>query len=205
MDWAALILDGGFTPDEGGPLVHSISYGWPEVRSGLGEEKSESIKNIISQNTKDSWDDKRKKRHSELAKDNIHNSLLSESSIIKNREYLNERWSDWRENEINIIKSFINSSNIDKLIKYLEKIPNTLFKDRKEFYEFVGSKNHILIKKELLKNKKPHKNNEKNKKKVVIGGKIYNSISEASSVNNIERSLIRYRLKSNNYPDYFYI
>ena len=40
--------------------------------------------------------------------------------------------------------------NINELIKYLEKIPNTLFKDRKEFYEFIGSENHTLIKKELL-------------------------------------------------------
>lgn len=39
----------------------------------------------------------------------------------------------------------------------------------------------------------------------MIEGRVYNSISEASSINNIERSLMRYRLKSNNYPEYFYI
>jgi hypothetical protein len=181
---------------------HNLGKTYEELYS---IEKSESIKKIISQNTKDSWDEERKKRHSELAKDNIYNSLLSESSIIKNREYLNERWSDWRENEVNVIKNLIELSNINELIKYLEKIPNTIFKDRKEFYEFIGSENHILIKKELLKNKKPHKNNEDNKKKVMVKGIVYNSISEASSTNNIERSLMRYRLKSNNYPDYFYI
>ena len=37
------------------------------------------------------------------------------------------------------------------------------------------------------------------KKKIMINGNIYNSISEASSLNNIERSLVRYRLKSNNF------
>lgn len=181
---------------------HNLGKTYEELYS---IEKSESIKKIISQNTKDSWNEERKKRHSELAKDNIHNSLLSESSIIKNREYLNQRWSDWRENEVNVIKNLIELSNIDELIKYLEKIPNTIFKDRKEFYEFIGNDNKILVKKELLKNKKPHKNNEDNKKKVMVEGIVYNSISEASSTNNIERSLMRYRLKSNNYPDYFYI
>lgn len=181
---------------------HSLGKTYEDIYS---IEKSYSIKKIISQNTIDSWTEERKKKHSELAKDNIHNSLLSESSIIKNREYLNERWSDWRKNEINIIKNLILSSNIDELVKYLKKIPNTLFKDRKEFYEFIGSENKILIKKELLKNKKPNKNNEDNKKKVMIECILYDSISDASSINNIERSLIRYRLKSNNYPDYFYI
>ena len=181
---------------------HSLGKTYEDIYS---IEKSYSIKKIISQNTIDSWTEERKKKHSELAKNNIHNSLLSESSIIKNREYLNERWSDWRKNEINIIKNLILSSNIDELVKYLKKIPNTLFKDRKEFYEFIGSENKILIKKELLKNKKPNKNNEDNKKKVMIDGVLYDSISDASSINNIERSLIRYRLKSNNYPDYFYI
>jgi hypothetical protein len=181
---------------------HSLGKSYDDLYS---LEKSENIKKIISNNTKASWDEERKKTHSKLAKDNILKSLLSESSIIKNREYLNERWSEWRENEFNIIKSLIDSSNIDNLTKYLEKIPNTLFNSRKEFYKFVGDENHNLIKKELLKRKKPHKNNEQNKKKVMIDGKNYDSISEASLLNNIEKSLIRYRLKSNNYPDYFYI
>ena len=46
-------------------------------------------------------------------------------------------------------------------------------------------------------------NNENNKKRVMIEGKIYNSISEASQITNIERSLIRYRLKSEKYTEYY--
>lgn len=177
---------------------HNLGKSYEEL---YNIEKSENIKKIISQNTKDSWNEERKRKHSEIAKENIHNSLLSDASIIKNREYLNERWSNWRKNEINII----NSSSTEELVFYLKKIPNTLFKNRKEFYDFIGKEKYSLIKKELLKRKKPNRNNENNKKRVMINGKIYNSISEASYINNIERTLIRYRLRSNNYPDYFYI
>jgi hypothetical protein len=42
-------------------------------------------------------------------------------------------------------------------------------------------------------------------KKVSIKGNIYESISKAVDGSGIDRQIIRYRLKSNNYPDYFYI
>lgn len=168
-------------------------------------EECERIKKIISENTKKSWIDERKNKHSNLAKENIYKSLLSEESIRKNKAYLDERWTNWRQNEISCIKNMIEESDINNLTEYLNKLPNSLFSNRKEFYEFIGDTNKKLIKKELLKRKKPHPNNENNKKSIMIDGKIYNSISEASTLNNIERSLVRYRLKSNNYPDYFYI
>jgi hypothetical protein len=42
-------------------------------------------------------------------------------------------------------------------------------------------------------------------KSVSINGTIYESISKAVDVSGIDRQIMRYRLKSNNYPDYFYI
>lgn len=45
---------------------------------------------------------------------------------------------------------------------------------------------------------------EENKVKIYINGKEYESITY-TKVLGIERSLIRYRLKSKNYPEYFYI
>jgi len=42
-------------------------------------------------------------------------------------------------------------------------------------------------------------------KKVSIKGNIYESISKAVDGSGIDRQIMRYRLKSNNYTDYFYI
>jgi len=42
-------------------------------------------------------------------------------------------------------------------------------------------------------------------KEVSINGIIYESISKAVDGSGIDRQIMRYRLKSNNYPDYFYI
>lgn len=42
-------------------------------------------------------------------------------------------------------------------------------------------------------------------KSVSVNGTIYESISKSVQGSGIDRQLIRYRLKSNNYPDYFYI
>jgi hypothetical protein len=43
------------------------------------------------------------------------------------------------------------------------------------------------------------------KKKVSINGIIYESISSAVIGSGIDRQVMRYRLKSKNYPEYFYI
>ena len=42
-------------------------------------------------------------------------------------------------------------------------------------------------------------------KSVSIKGIIYESISKAAEGSGIDRQIMRYRLKSDNYPDYFYI
>ena len=42
-------------------------------------------------------------------------------------------------------------------------------------------------------------------KSVSIKGNIYESISKAVEGSGVDRQIMRHRLKSNNYPDYFYI
>ena len=63
---------------------------------------------------------------------------------------MNNRWHKWRESEKIFIEYLIKSSNIIELIKYFDKIPNTLFKNRKQFYDFIGIELHKLLKKLLF-------------------------------------------------------
>ena len=163
-------------------------------------EKSERIRKSISNSSKINWTPERKKLHSNFAKNNIYKSLLSDKSIEKNRNYLNERWSNWRNTEIKIIESL----NIEDLVSYLNKIPNSLFSNRSDFYKFIGNDKHELIKKNLLKNRIPNKNNESNKKSIIIDNIRYESISDAVKILNIDRSLIRSRLKSSHFKNYLY-
>ncbi|NBP56323.1 hypothetical protein EBU71_07295, partial [bacterium] len=69
-------------------------------------------------------------------------------------------------------------------------------------YGFVGQENKNLIKKELLKTKKFAKN--KNKKSIIIDNIEYDSILEATKKLNIDRSLIRSRLKSPHFKNYLF-
>jgi hypothetical protein len=170
-----------------------------------GIDDSKRIKEIISLNSKKSWTNERKQKHSENSKLNIHKSLLSEKSIENNRKYLEERWNNWKYDEENLIKKMISDNSINDLIEYTKKIPNTLFNSRKEFYEFIGKDLQKIIKFEFNKRRKPNSLNEENKVKIYIDSKEYESITYAAKVLNIQRSLIRYRLKSKNYPTYFYI
>lgn len=80
-----------------------------------------------------------------------------------------------------------------------------MFNNRKEFYDYIGKDLENKVKYEFTKNRKPNYLNEENRIKISIDSKEYESITYASKVLNIERSLIRYRLKSKNYPEYFYI
>lgn len=163
-------------------------------------EKSKRIRESISNSSKVNWTSERKKLHSNFSKNNIYKSLLSDKSIEKNRNYLNKRWSNWRKSEIKIIESL----NIEELVSYLNKIPNSLFNNRIDFYKFIGNDKHELIKKYLLKNRIPNKNNESNKKSIIINNIKYESISDAVKKLNIDRSLIRSRLKSPHFKNYLF-
>jgi hypothetical protein len=180
---------------------HALGKTYEEL---YGDEKTNELKKIISINSKKSWTEDRKNQHSNLAKKNIYNSLLSENGIKKNKEYLNNRWHKWRESEKIFIEYLIKSSNIIELIKYFDKIPNTLFKNRKQFYDFIGIELHKLLKKHLNKRRKSNSNNESNKREIIIDNTQYESISEASKNLNLDRSLIRSRLKSSHFKNYLF-
>lgn len=166
-------------------------------------DKSNRIKKLISDNSKKNWTDERKKKQSDNSKSNIYKSLLSPSSIEKNRKYLEERWCNYKEKEKKYIINFIKTSNIEEMLKYLKKIPNSLFKNRIEFYEFIGDNNKRLIKDELFRNRNNKKNNI-NSKIILIDNIEYNSISEASKKLNIDRKIISYRLKSSHFKNYLF-
>jgi len=178
---------------------HNLGKTYEEL---YGLEKTTELKKFISINTKNNWSDERKKKQSELSRNNISNSLLSEGSKIKNKKYLDERWNDWRDKEKLFLNSILSQTNIPEMINYLNKIPNSLFDNRKEFYEFVGQENKNLIKTELLKTKKFAKN--KNKKGIIIDNIEYDSILESTKKLNIDRSLIRSRLKSPHFKNYLF-
>lgn len=169
-----------------------------------GPEKSIEIKNYISINTKKTWTQDRKIKHSNLSRENVYNSILSESSVEKNKQYLNQRWNSWRENEKLLIDKLVEKSNIDQIINYLNKIPNSLFKNRKDFYDFLGTELCIKLKKEINKNRKTNTNNEDRKNEIIIDNIEYDSITEASQKLNIDKSLIRFRLKSPHFKNYLF-
>jgi len=169
-----------------------------------GTEVANKLKEIISNNSRKNWHEDRKKEQSDFAKKNIYNSLLSENSIEKSKKYLQERWSSWRENEKLLIDNLVETSNIEELSKYIYRIPNSLFRNRKEFYRFIGPEIHHLIKKELTKKRKSNTNNEITKKIIIIDNIKYYSITEATQKLNIDRSKIRSRLKSSHFKNYLF-
>jgi hypothetical protein len=184
-----------------------------------GKERSLEIKSKISKSSigkiEDRWGDKDKvDSHREFLKSNIHNSILREDVVINNIKRMIEKWDNFREVYLETLKSLISKIEKDGLDQHLNeinneisRIPNSVFKKRSEFYDFLGPKISIDISNIFYKirksiNKEICKNQSK---KISIDEIVYNSISEASKLLNIERSLIRYRLKSKNYSSYFYI
>lgn len=116
-----------------------------------------------------------------------------------------------REEEFNNIKIHIESKNIQPIINYIKKsIPNIIFKNRLEFYEYIGYDLKEMIIKELkskrkerpLKNEKISIKNETKKIKISIDDIKYDSISDASIKLNIHRKTICYRLESPNFKNY---
>lgn len=180
---------------------HNLGKTYNEI---YGTEVANKLKEIISNNTRKNWHEDRKKEQSDFAKKNIYNSLLSENSIEKSKKYLQERWSSWRENEKLLIDNLVETSNIEELSNYIYRIPNSLFRNRKEFYRFIGLEIHHLIKKELSKKRKINTNNEITKKIIIIDNIKYYSITEATQKLKIDRSKIRSRLKSSHFKNYLF-
>jgi hypothetical protein len=172
-----------------------------------GKSKSEQIKTIISDNTKKNWTDERKLKQSQIGNKNIENNLNRKDVISNNKKILKIKWDKIRNLTITELTNFKETENIDKLIHFLEKIPNSIFKNRGEYYDFLGENISSKIK-TFFDEKRTYinsNNNVKFKKKIKIDNKIYESIKSASDDTKLSRSLIKYRLKSPNFKNYIYL
>lgn len=111
-----------------------------------------------------------------------------------------------QDNEFEDISKWIKNSNIDSIIKYMNKIPNRFFSNRVEFYRFIGKDIELKIIEEF-KNRRNlinRENSQKLKIEIIIDNIKYDSISEASNTLNVDRSLIRSRLKSPHFKNYLF-
>lgn len=109
-------------------------------------------------------------------------------------------------NEFEVISKWVKNSNIESIINYMNKIPNRFFLNRVEFYRFIGEDIELKIIEEF-KNRRSlinRENSQKLKKEIIIDNIKYDSISEASNTLNIDKSLIRSRLKSSHFKNYLF-
>jgi hypothetical protein len=189
-----------------------------KIEEVYGIEKSNIIKMKMSEKSSvpmdERWSDKEKvEQHKLFLKQNISNNLLREDIKEKNLERLKKQWDTYRESYINNITQLI--SNVQNfgfekyksdLLDEIEKIPNSIFKNRKEFYAFLGKDitNEIKTFFRIKRNYINKVNNQPKYKSVTIDGINYNSITDASKELGLERSLIRYRLKSKKFTEYKY-
>ena len=112
-----------------------------------------------------------------------------------------------QDDEFQKISKWVESFDINSIINYMNKIPNRFFLNRVEFYRFIGKDVEIKIIQEF-KNKRfliNRKNVENLKIKILVDEVEYDSISEAVSKINIDRSLIRFRLRSPHFKNYLFV
>jgi len=103
--------------------------------------------------------------------------------------------------EFEKINKLVLEKDIKAIINYMKKLPKRIFKTREIFYEYIGEDLKLIIKDELKLN---NKKNQSSKVAVIIDGEEYDSIFSASTKLNIEREIIRYRLKSSQFKNYLY-
>jgi hypothetical protein len=106
------------------------------------------------------------------------------------------------EEEFNKLNDFIKSKNVEGLTYYLNFIPNKYFENRKKYYEYIGDDLKLKIKLKLKEGRK--KFEQETKVKVIIDNIEYDSILESTKKLNIDRSLIRSRLKSPHFKNYLF-
>ncbi len=108
-----------------------------------------------------------------------------------------------REDETFIkLENFVKNKDVDGLIEYLNELPNRFFKKRNDFYEYIGTELKLEIKIKLYESRK--KVECESKVAILIDNIKYNSISESTQKLNLERSQIRYRLKSSHFKNYLF-
>jgi hypothetical protein len=133
---------------------------------------------------------------SRLKSYNFQNYLYKDNEInIKNGKFIDKHESKRKRISINDIEYKSVTDACKKLNKPYDYI---LWRLQSKSYT-----NWIYIS-ESITNKEVERGPIK-VKSVSINGIIYESISKAVDGSGIDRQIMRYRLKSNNYPDYFYI
>lgn len=168
----------------------------------------------------------------ELINEKIINDFNSLVTIYK-EENIKIRVDNFKNNfnHTNESKSKISKLKRDKFLEYLKEIENKIdsitdSKDLSDVFNFtddidvskirrklLNSKFKYLIEDKYLKvieSKKNHGNYSKEfygncPKRIKIDDNIYDSISNASEMLKIDKSLIRYRLKSSNFKNYIYL
>ncbi len=143
-------------------------------------------------------------------KKNIHKSILSDESKLKNKLRWLKYWDDYKK-RCEFLKGEIDRGVIDIHIDELRKIRNNtktnFFKTKKSFYDYFGYNIKKIIDKKIIKKKiKIVKDKKPNKEYfVIINDVIYESTKQASVKLKISRELVRYRLKSPLHHDYKYL
>jgi len=94
------------------------------------------------------------------------------------------------------------NKDVDGLINYLDQLPKRFFKKRKDFYDYIGQELKSKIKIKLYESRE--KTECEFKVVIIIDNIKYYSISEATQKLNIDRSLIRSRLKSSHFKNYLF-
>lgn len=99
--------------------------------------------------------------------------------------------------------NFFNDERVDNFFNRKNKKNKICANCKKEF--IYNNKTEIFCSKKCVIRKNNPNYTCKHKKQISIDGIIYNSITEASKKLSIDRSLIRYRLKSNKFINYYLI
>jgi hypothetical protein len=174
---------------------------WEEFNDKF-KERCEFIKNEINQGRFDEHVNEIK-----LIKKRVDNNFLKNTDGFYDffgheLKYFFGKYKIREDLEFDKIDKLIFEKNIDGLISYLDCVPNRFFKRRYKFYEYIGQDLKLKIKIRL--NEKRKRFDQETKIKIIIDGVEYDSISEAVSKINIDRSLIRFRLRSSHFKNYLF-
>lgn len=147
------------------------------------------------------------KSYKEKLLKNVHNSVLSQKAIEKNKKNWEEYWVKYTE-RCEFLKSEIQLGNIEPYIDELNNIKancrNGFLLNTNGFFDYFG---HHL-KPFLYKNYKPKKEVKVREKKkvypIIIDGIVYKSIYDASRKLGLNKHAITHRVKSQYFPTYLY-
>jgi hypothetical protein len=177
---------------------------WKEYNDEF-KERCVFIKNEINQGKIDEYLDELKN-----IKKKVYNNFLKNANGFydffgEDLRYIIGNLKIIENKEFEKINKLIIEKDIDGLISYIDCIPNRFFNKRYKFYEYIGEDLKSKIKIKLQeKRRKTNSFNDSNKREIIIDNIQYGSISQASKNLNLDRSLIRSRLKSSHFKNYLF-